>query len=641
MAEIVALLDDVFADLPLAKVRNSYSPWGEYHCCTDQGRAGDWQEATTHYSWKASGGLWRVAEIDGRRVVEMVALVEHSYPLLLRETPLLPDGEWRLAATFRPLSDAAPVGLVIGYRHSRDFLAVLVEGPSLRLVRRRHDTVTELASAAIEPDDNWLELEVHATPGRVTVRLSGRELCAADPGRSVAGRVGFIANAPVRYAGLRLEAAAPAPRRTPRRHAVEPRLWRKIDTRGCGTDRNLRVGDLDGDGEPEIVLAQHHEYLGSNDYSAILCLTALKLTGEVLWQRGRPVPEPVPGSSDLCFQVHDLDGDGRCEVVHCADFELRVADGLTGALRHAQPTPLSEPPRAPGAWPLRRILGDAIYFADLAGTGRADHLLLKDRYRQLWAYGPDLRERWSVVCRTGHYPAGWDLDGDGREEVLVGYSLVGPDGEVRWQLDTFDHMDAAVVGPLRRGEPPQVVLTGSDAGFFLLDSQGATLAHHPIGHAQSICVAKLREDVPGLQLVADTYWGAPGITIITDDRGRILEEFEPVHYACLLQPVNWTRSDCELILLSTHPAEGGLLDGHGERVVRFPDDGHPVLCSDVKDLDGDGIDEILTWDEHAIWIYKAVGLGDGDPDRYPTRNPWYNDSNYRGQYSWPAGWLTP
>lgn len=69
-------------------------------------------------------------------------------------------------------------------------------------------------------------------------------------------------------------------------------------------------------------------------------------------------------------------------------------------------------------------------------------------------------------------------------------------------------------------------------------------------------------------------------------------------------------------------------------MVEFPDDGHPWMCSAVCDLDGDGVDEILAWDEDEIWVYKADVPG-RNPSNYPRRNRRYNDSNYRAQVSFP------
>lgn len=645
--ERVVLLSEDFSDLPPGPIPNTYSPWGEYHCRTDQGRLGHWVEATTHHSWRHSGGAWRVTEDTGRRVMERTILTEASYPLLITGEPL-----WRryeAQVLLRILALAAPCGLVVGYRHSRDFFALLAEGRSLKLVRRRHDELTELASAPAEFDaETYRRLTLDCTETKIAAYLDGQMVLEVEDVEFPGGPVGLIANAPARFADLQVttdeaesEAVGARLRQSwaeigrLRERYPQPRLWRKFSTHGFGTDRNLRVGDLDGDGENEIVLAQHTRYLGSGDYCAISCLTALDLDGEVLWQVGEPATQTQETTADLCLQVHDVDGDGRAEVIYTRDFRLNVADGETGKTRTSISTPACEPPQAAGAYPMARVIGDSLYFCDLTGGGRQDTLVLKDRYTQAWVYDSSLQLQWIHRCQTGHYPASYDLDGDGREELMMGYTLLAPDGQVLWELDAVDHADSIVMGPLWPGGPPLIAVAGSDAGFFLLDAEGNTLCHHAIGHAQTISVAKLRPDAAGLQTVVNTYWGQPGITLILDHQGNVLEEFEPMHYACLLQPVNWTQDQTELILLSPHPQEGGLIDGYGRRVVMFPDDGHPVLCSDVKDVDGDGVDEVLTWDYQSMWIYKPDPEPDSSPDAYPLRNPFCNDSNYRGQYSLP------
>ncbi|MFQ6098512.1 MAG: hypothetical protein ACE5O2_12370 [Armatimonadota bacterium] len=645
----IVLIEEDFSGLRLGPIRNTYSPWGEYHCRTDQGRLGRWAEATTHYSWRQSGGVWRIAEDAGRRVMEATFFAQHGYPLIV--TGDTDWGRYEAGVDVRLLSFAAPCGLVVGYHHSRDFFALLATEDALTLVRRRHDRLTELGRASAQFDaEGYRRLGLRCTDVGIMATLDGETVLEASDVEFRGGLVGLIANAPARFADLVVttdpeESAAVAARRQRVSRTLsalrlaypQPKLWRKFSTRGFGTDRNLRIGDVNGDGENEIVLAQPTRYLGSGDYCAIACLTALDLDGGVLWQIGKPTPLAQETTADLCFQVHDIDGDGRAEVIHAQDFRLVIADGANGETRLSVPTPRTSAPRAAGAYPMARVLGDCLYFCDLRGSGRNDSIVLKDRYKQCWVYDASLRLRWAHGCETGHYPAAYDLDGDGREELMMGYTLLSPDGEVLWQLEAVDHADSIVMGPIREGGEPIVAVAGSDAGFFLLDNEGRRLCHHPIGHAQTVCVAKLRADVAGLQIAVNTYWGAPGITLILDAEGNVLDEFEPMHYACLLQPVNWTRDETELVLLSPHPEEGGLIDGHGRRVVMFPDDGHPVLCSDVKDVDGDGIDEILAWDWESIWIYKPHPEPNKSPEDYPLRNPFFNDSNYRGQFSFPRG----
>ncbi len=643
------LLKEDFSDLPLGPIANSYSPWGEYHCHPDEGRLGRWVEATTHHSWRASGGIWRISEDEGRRVMEATFATDRSYPLILTG-----DRMWRQYAVevdLRLLSFAGPCGLVVGYQHSRDFFALLATQNNLKLVRRRHDQLTELASVPATFDcESYRRLALGCTETLIQVSLDGEEVAQLADVDFPGGPVGLIANAPARFADLVVTAEAEeqaaiegrqatATRQIAelrRRHPV-PKLWRTIATPAFGTDRNLRLGDIDGDGQIEIVVAQHDRYLGSGDFCAITCLTALNLAGDVLWQIGQPTPQLHETTADLCFQLHDIDGDGCAELIYTHDFRLIIANGSTGETRLSVPTPATRPAnQVAGGYPLARIIGDCLYFADFSGTGRRDSIVLKDRYNQAWVYNADLELQWTHTCKTGHYPASYDMDGDGREELMLGYTLLSPAGEVLRDLDAIDHADSTVMGPIRSGEPPTIALAGSDAGFFLLDGEGNTLRHHAIGHAQTICVAKLRADVAGLQIAVNTYWGEPGITLILDDQGNVLEEFEPMHYACLLQPVNWTPDETELLLLSTHPQQGGLIDGHGRRVVLFPDDGHPVLCCDARDIDGDGIDEVLTWDYDAIWVYRPDPQPGKEPRGYPLRNPFCNDSNYRGQYSFPV-----
>ena len=115
----------------------------------------------------------------------------------------------------------------------------------------------------------------------------------------------------------------------------------------------------------------------------------------------------------------------------------------------------------------------------------------------------------------------------------------------------------------------------------------------------------------------------------------MLRSFQPSILGSQLTPVNWLGDGHEFLLLSAAPDEtGGLYDGLGRQTVSFPDDGHPLLCCGVYDLDGDGLDELLCWDHDRMWIYSRdrgdlSGLAPA-PKRYP---PAYNESNYRSNIS--------
>jgi hypothetical protein len=240
----------------------------------------------------------------------------------------------------------------------------------------------------------------------------------------------------------------------------------------------------------------------------------------------------------------------------------------------------------------------------------------------------------------GHYPYPYDIDGDGRQEVAIGYALYAPGGQKLWSHDEElkDHADGVAVGNFS-GDPkaaPRVYVCGSDEGFLLFDKDGHMLRHLRIGHAQSPSIAKYRLDVPGLQLLTVNYWRNPGILTLIDSEGRILEQAEPIHSGSPLLPVNWRGDGQEFALLSGNAQEGGMIDGHFRRVVMFPADGHPDLACMVADLTGDARDEILLWDPERIWIYTQDRPFSGKRIYTPVRNPDYNESNYRATVSLPA-----
>jgi hypothetical protein len=268
--------------------------------------------------------------------------------------------------------------------------------------------------------------------------------------------------------------------------------------------------------------------------------------------------------------------------------------------------------------------------------------MLKDRYSQFWVFDRELRLEWSGQGQTGHYPFPLDIDGDRRQEFLIGYSLWGADGRRRWTHDERlkDHADAISVGNFtgRDGDAPRAYVNGSDEGFLVLDAaSGAILKHLRLGHAQTQSVGRYRTELTGLQLLIANFWRNTGIVTLLDPDGTILAQDDMIPGSSHLQPVNWRGDGREFALLSGNVREGGMIDGHLRRVVMFPDDGHPDLAAAVHDLTGDARDEIVLWDEARVWIYTQDRPFTGARIYKPLRSPTYNDSNYRATVSLP-GW---
>ena len=150
-------------------------------------------------------------------------------------------------------------------------------------------------------------------------------------------------------------------------------------------------------------------------------------------------------------------------------------------------------------------------------------------------------------------------------------------------------------------------------------------------------VANFRDDLPGLEIVTINFWGNQGIVNLYDAKGENYLEFEPCNHGSPVLPLNWTGRSEEYFVLSANVDQGGVFDGRGRRVMKFPADGHPDMCFMTLDVTGDCRDEILVWDPLELWVYTQ---GDSPrPGRVyrPIRNPTYNFSNYQATVSLP-GW---
>src|SRR4029077_2204596 len=107
-------------------------------------------------------------------------------------------------------------------------------------------------------------------------------------------------------------------------------------------------------------------------------------------------------------QIHDIDGDGRNEVVCVMDHQLLALDGRTGKVKYSAPVPAPSPiPEIykdnlnhwGGLYDDRgaHIPACAITFADLTGTGARRDVILSGHYHQTVAMDSKFKELWRVT----------------------------------------------------------------------------------------------------------------------------------------------------------------------------------------------------------------------------------------------------
>jgi hypothetical protein len=401
----------------------------------------------------------------------------------------------------------------------------------------------ELGSAGFLYDTTkYYALKVINEGAKIQAYINGNLVLQASDNEVLKGKAGVTANAPARFMNFRVSASDTAERQIRERVAkreVElqqlragnptPKLWRKFDTPKFGAGRNVRFGDLDGDGRMDILIAQNIPRVRGDAFDHISCLTAVTFDGKVLWQSGKPDPRNGLLTNDTPFQIHDVDADGKNDVVLVKDFQLQILDGRTGEKKRSAWMPAAPPAKER---PYELVSGDSIAFLNLSGAPYATEILVKDRYRYFWIFDRNLKLLWKGEGQTGHYPYPYDIDGDGKEEFVIGYAMWDHNGRQIWSRDEDykDHADGIVMGRFS-GDPkasPMVYACGSDEGFLLFDAQGRTMKHVRIGHAQSPSIAKYRMDVPGLQLLTVNFWRNPGILSLFDAEGNLLVQEEPI-----------------------------------------------------------------------------------------------------------------
>lgn len=663
----VVLSNEDFQDFPIGEFPydKDHTAMGEYQYVVENGYHGNWVDMVCNYTYNGTGPTWLITERDGRHFMESMR-IEKNRPH--RMFPTLETGkhQWKdyeVSVSVRRLSQKGMAGLVFSMNHSIDTLVFYLDGKDKAAVAYRHKEEVQVLKEVSFPHgcDQEYRLKVDCDGRIAKVYVDDQELFRVEDDLVArGGKVGITADCPSRFADFKvcvsektkqeIEVAELAVKETEteemKKHP-KMKLWKKIDLKNFGTSRQIRFGHLTGTDEWYVVLAQMQKRICRDAYGLISCLTAIDLEGNVLWQLGEPsdkTEELGKVSADMAFQVYDIDGDGSDEVIVGWDFEIRILDGRTGTIKKSAKTPFSDDDDADligvpyQTYAFERINPDGIRICNFRGKERPADILIKDRYCRIYALDEDLNVMWKFKSptNTGHCPLPIDIDGDGKDELLVGYKLLDSDGQMLWSYPiSEDHTDEIVAGKWMPGEDEgHFACVSGTEGFFIGDFYGNIVARDMIGHAQRVSIANYCPEREGREIVVTNYWGHQGVIFLYDCYGNQIWEMENEMNGNILAPVNWDGDGTELILTNADAKKGGLLNGRGVRAVEFPDDGHPVLCCESLDLTGDERDELVVWDYHSMYIYTQDDCPK-EQTYHPVQFPIYNASNYRGEYSYP------
>ncbi|MCC6127371.1 MAG: family 20 glycosylhydrolase [Pirellulales bacterium] len=265
--------------------------------------------------------------------------------------------------------------------------------------------------------------------------------------------------------------------------------------------------DIDGDGRLELLCLQSPgcyqsdvfdgtKYAVPAEERRIFCLTAIDLESKVLWRLGEPYLKsrcPTSHVADQMLWCGLISDRAKLQIAAIRRNSLLILDAATGKIERS--TDLG----ADNYVIVRRI-----------ATRKGNRLLVQnsDKGYPPYAYASpallyeaaDLRLLATIsdAVGIGHSPRAFDIDGDGNEEILIGFDAYDADGKRLWRLEgnhrqpvTKYHVDQLQVGRLADSPTAAVVYAaGGDVEMGTLD--GKLLWKKDFGHAQHVVLGDFR-----------------------------------------------------------------------------------------------------------------------------------------------------
>ncbi len=411
--------------------------------------------------------------------------------------------------------------------------------------------------------------------------------------------------------------------------------------------------DLDGDGHEDVLWLQAAGIFSSKVFDnhpiskrvtqaerEHFCLTATDAGGKILWQIGKPWQGERPfvtHCAERSIDFADLDADGKLEAVCIRHSQLLVIDAASGNVKrsvdlpadNAQIVVLGHTGAEPTDWTILVKSTESTY---------KPH----EYANPAWFYDTSLRLLKTGDYRgAGHIPLAIDTDGDGRDEFIIGFSLIDHDLRTVWSFQSVPadkwnpgemHVDDHAVG---RFDGRLCIAYAASNESFLIDAADGKLVWRRDGvHPQDCQVGRFLPGDPSNQVFIRNK---RAYNQLFDGRGKQLWRVEPPDYfplgraaACkqgfhLLDPSNVLPGagpqKTDLLIYS----DGGwpyALDGRGQKVDMFapppnsaqdwgkvpgrPDDYGYGYYVRPTDFDGDGRPEVMISDRRFAWFYTAA-----------------------------------
>ncbi len=238
---------------------------------------------------------------------------------------------------------------------------------------------------------------------------------------------------------------------------AQQRVW-KIRLPIGFIDATPAVGDVDGDGIPDIAAAQNNGTLFLYD-----------MNGHTVWKTDlgdRLCTAPV---------LANVTGSPLPEIIVLSESgHLYCVDGQTGVI----------------VW--QHLLKDRIDWGatePMAVDVNGDHvpeIIVADRSQTVSCFNGKGEQLWATTTHIGSpkCPAACDLGGDGRPEILYGgtetaLTCLAADGKILWELEKGTNGSSPIAGDLDGDGHPEIIV-GVGRNLAAVDAQGKILWSTPL-----------------------------------------------------------------------------------------------------------------------------------------------------------------
>ena len=317
----------------------------------------------------------------------------------------------------------------------------------------------------------------------------------------------------------------------------EIKNYHSIKFQGDYMASKLAIADLNGDGAYDYIIKQPHWGIDPgrppDESGSTYKIEAYLSDGTFLWRKdlGQGIE---PGVWYSPFVVYDFDGDGKAEIalkaadenaVRDSTYRVRsgpeyvsIWDGMTGE----EKARTNWPERSPRYGDYNRNSRNQMGVAFLDGktpcilVARGTYrLMVLDAYsykdgelNMLWHWDGD--EENPVIRQQGaHFMHSADVDGDGRDEVVLGSVVVDDNGTALWSTG-YGHPDRCYVTDIDPAHPGMEIFYALEvwhdtSGVCLVDAKtGETLwnINRRTLHVGDGMVADIIPSEPGLECFA-------------------------------------------------------------------------------------------------------------------------------------------